>query len=226
MPFTYNNYIKYRKWLSWMVISANVFLVITSMCQTPNGTLQILISHVITVFVLIEPFQQIVPWSCYHILVPSSTGGGGRYTQISLNFECVAWRAENRGLENRLSPNFRSLRTEFLSHLRLLKLKFDKILGLTELFLDFETLNANFQKKCDFRWILRSGTENFWNGCLNKTLIEQSGRCEKEVLEATTHFQVSTPSPPTFSISSVCFQLLYYWTLTSGSINVSCYTRK
>ena len=64
--------------------------------------------------------------------------------------------------------NFGSWRTDFLSNLRLLELKFDKMLGFrTELFPNFEALKCEFSKNLWFQVNAESwGTENSEMGVL------------------------------------------------------------
>ena len=94
--------------------------------------------------------------SAWHKLFPNGREEWGYSTFILV--WVWAQRGEKRGLENGLSPNLESKELLFLFNLRLLKLKFDKTLGLkSELFPDFETLKFKFSTVLRNWKILKKG---------------------------------------------------------------------
>ena len=105
-------------------------------------------------------------------------------------------KKQNKTTTKKISAKFGVL-TDFLSNLRLLKLKLDLMLGIrTELFFNFEPLKCKFSRNLWFQANVGSwGTKKFWNGGFR----EGSGGRERGVLRAAhncTPFSAEYPPPP------------------------------
>ena len=111
------------------------------------------------------------------------TWGGG-----VLNFSFLICVCGPKGKKKKTSAKFGVL-TDFLSNLRLLKLKLDLMLGIrTELFFNFEPLKCKFSRNLWFQANVGSwGTKKFWNGGFR----EGSGGRERGVLRIFTLFLIS-----------------------------------
>ena len=123
----------------------------------------------------------------------SNLGGGG-FLNFLFWYVCVAQRVKKKK-KKKPSAKFGVL-TDFLSNLRLLKLKVDLMLGIrTELFLNFEPLKCKFSRNLWFQANVGSwGTKKFWNGGFR----EGSGGRERGVLRAAhncTPFSAEYPPP-------------------------------
>ena len=113
---------------------------------------------------------------------------------LTFFFDMCVWPRQ-RVKKKKTSAKFGVL-TDFLSNLRLLKLKVDLMLGIrTELFLNFEPLKCKFSRNLWFQANVGSwGTKKFWNGGFR----EGSGGRERGVLRAAhncTPFSAEYPPP-------------------------------